>query len=154
MKLDYPFIVSKRPCESLVREAQEIFQDGRKNGSNVSSIKIKGVGKFSEAGLAVRRKFSNIAKTSRDVATEASWLSKLNCSSVELQKLQENLWNWSPTSVILRVGKKSIDVTSFADLTEERYIDSFVIDISIVKYCQEARAKGKDNSLYFRTEDL
>ena len=33
-----------------------------------------------------------------------------------------------------------------------RYIDSFVLDISIAKFIEEARANGKDDTLYFPTE--
>ena len=47
---------------------------------------------------------------------------------------------------------KCIDVTSFADLALERYIDNFVIDISIRKYLEEAWMIGNDNTLYFPCE--
>ena len=40
-------------------------------------------------------------------------------------------------------------MTSFSDLAEEWYIDSFVIDTSIAKLIEEARAIGKDDTLCF-----
>jgi len=53
---------------------------------------------------------------------------------------------------MMRFGKKSIDLISFSDLAEERYVDSFIIDISIGKYTEEARANGNDDTSYFPTK--
>ena len=53
---------------------------------------------------------------------------------------------------VLRSDKKAIDVISFSDLCEERYIDSFVIDTCIGKYIEEAPTQGKYDTLYLPTE--
>lgn len=55
-------------------------------------------------------------------------------------------------SSILRFGKKSIDVISSSDLAEERYIKSFIIEISKGKYIEEASANGNDDTVYFHLE--
>ena len=86
------------------------------------------------------------------MSSEANWLAELKCSSAVLVRLQEALWHHPGNSLILRFGKKIIDVMSFSDLVEERYIYSFIIDISIGKYIEEARANGNNVTIYFPTE--
>lgn len=53
---------------------------------------------------------------------------------------------------ILKFGNKSIDVQSFADIAGERWIDNFVVDISIANYIQDAQEQEIDNTLYFPTK--
>jgi len=86
------------------------------------------------------------------VSSEANWLVQLKVSSADLGRLQEALWHHPGNSLIMRFGKKNIDVISFSDLAEERYVDSFIIDLSIGKYIEEARANGNNDTLYFPTE--
>ena len=88
------------------------------------------------------------------MAAEARWLSGLNCTPEELILLQEVLWNRPTSSPILRFDRKSIDVISFCDLAEERYIDSFVTDVCISKYIEESTICGKEDTMYFPTELL
>ena len=86
------------------------------------------------------------------MSSEANWLAELKCSSADLGRLQDALWHHPGNSLILRFGKKSIDVMSFSDLAEERYIGCFIIDISIGKYIEEASANGNNDTIYFPTE--
>lgn len=67
-------------------------------------------------------------------------------------RIQQALWHQSSTDIVLRFGKKAIDITSFANLALERYIKSFVIDISLGKYLEKARTNGNENTLYFPSE--
>ena len=150
--LDNPFTIDVRPCETVVDSAQTLFDKEKTNGKNPSGVNITGIGKFSEEGLNVLKQFCVIADTNRKVSSEANWLARLKCSPADVKQLQEALWHHSPSTTILRHGKKSIDVASFSDLAEERYIDSFVLDISIAKFLEEARENGKDDTLYFPTE--
>ena len=153
LTLDDPFALNERPCESVVERAEDLLSDERKEGKNPSGIDIKGMGRFSEDSLAVLRQFCTIADTNRKVSSEAHWLSQVSCSSEDLVRIQDALWHQSASSIVLRFGKKSIDVTSFSDLVEERYIDSFVLNISISKYLEEARENGQGyDTLYFPTE--
>ena len=141
-----------RPCETVVDRARTLLATEKRKGTNPSGVKITGMGQFSEEGLAFLKQFCAIADTNRKVSSEANWLAHLKCSSADVGWLQKALWHHSASTVILRHGNKSIDVTSFSDLVEERYIDSFVIDISIAKFIEEARASGKDDTLYFPSE--
>ena len=150
--LDNPFDLAVRPCQSLVDKAQTLFGSEKRKGSNPSGIKIPGMGQFSEKGFAILKKFCAIVDTNCKVSSEADWLAYQKCSSENVAWLQDILWHHSPTTAILTSGKKSIDVSSFSDLVAERYIDSFVIDISIAKFIEEARESGKDDSLYFPSE--
>ena len=155
LTLDDPFALNERPCESVVERAEDLFSDERKEGKNPSGIDIKGMGRFSEDSQAVLRQFCTIADTNRKASSEAHWLSQVSCSSEDLVRIQDALWHQSASSihVVLRFGKKSIDVTSFSDLVEERYIDSFVLNISISKYLEEARENGQGyDKLYFPTD--
>lgn len=47
---------------------------------------------------------------------------------------------------------KVIDVFFFFDFVEERYIDSFVIDVFISKYIEESYLYGYENKLYLFIE--
>lgn len=147
-----PFTLNMRPCENVVKEAEKLLDDETNKGNHPSGINMVGIGQFFEHGLSVLKQFCIIASTRHKVCSEANWLNQLRCSSPDLVRIQEALWHQPATNIILRFGKKSIDVTSFADLALERYIDSFVIDISIGKYLEEARMNGNDNTLYFPSE--
>ena len=95
-----------------------------------------------------------ITETNYKVAAGARWISGLNCKPEEPILLQEVLWNRPTSSPILRFDRKSIDVISFCDLAEKRYIDSFVTDVCISKYIEESTICGKEETMYFPTEFL
>ena len=56
------------------------------------------------------------------------------------------------TSPVLALDHKAVDVLSFSDIVGERYIDSFVIDVSISKYIEESFSQGQHFTLYLPTE--
>lgn len=147
-----PFTLKERPCESVIEKAQMLLVDQRRNGMHPSGVRICGTGQFSEDGLSILKKFCSLASTKWKVSSEANWLSQLKCSVADLVPIQDALWHHSANTPILRFRRKSIDVTSFSELTGERYIDSFVIDICIGKYLEEARENGNDYTLYFPSE--
>ena len=109
---------------------------------------INGFGQFTEEGLSTLKKFCEIFKTKRKIAAEARWLSGLGCTSRELTVLQSVLWNQPTTSSVLRFDF----IISFSDLAEERYIDSFVIDVCIGKYIEESTTQWKEDTLHLPTE--
>ena len=76
----------------------------------------------------------------------------MKCSPKDLVQLQNALWNVSASQPILEHGTKNLDSTSFSDLVEERYIDSFVIDICISKFLDKAREAGKSFTVFFPSE--
>ena len=147
-----PFLLKERPCESDIQKAQKVLHDARKAGMNPTGVDIVGKGWFSESALCILKRFCTLADTSRKVAAEANWLSKMKCSSEDLVRLQDALWHHPTNHPILKYGKKGLDSTSFSDLVEERYIDSFVIDICISKFLDDAREEGKNDTVYFPTE--
>ena len=61
--------------------------------------------------------------------------------------MQNTLWHHQANSPVMKYGKKGLDATSFSDLVEEQYIDSFVIDICISNFLNESRADVKGPSL-------
>ena len=73
-------------------------------------------------------------------------------SPKDLVQLQNALWNILASQPILEHGTKNLDSTSFSDLVEERYIDSFVIDICISKFLDKAREAGKGSTVFFPSE--
>lgn len=152
MSASDPFTLKERPCESVIEKAQTLLVDQRRNGTHPSGVRICGTGQFSEDGLSILKKFCSLASTKWKVSSEANWLSQLKCSVADLVPIQDALWHHSANTPILRFRRKSIDVTSFSELTGERYIDSFVIDICIGKYLEEARENGNDYTLYFPSE--
>ncbi len=147
-----PFNLAQRPCESVVDRAEKLLRDERRKGNHPSGIVIQSFGQFSEAGLRVIRWFCTVAETKCKVAAEARWLPMVKCKPMELTLLQDVLWNQPQTNTILRFDHKSIDVISFCDLAEERYIDGFIIDVSIGKHLEESTLLGREGTLYFPTE--
>ena len=142
----------QRPCEAVVKAAEKLLTDDSKKGNHPSGITIQGLGQFSERGLAILRKFSVISDTKHRIAAEACWLNQINCTTQQLAALQDVLWNRPTTSVVFRCDHKAIDVLSFWDIVEERYIDSFVIDVCISKYLKESYTQGREDVLYFPVE--
>ena len=146
-----PFNLAQRPCESVVTRAEELLRDEQRKVNHPSGVAIQSFGQFSEPGIRTLRWFCLVAETKCKVAAEARWLSMLKCTPGELTVLQDVLWQRPPTSTILRFESKSI-VISFRDLAEERYINSFIIDVSISKYIEESATLGREDTLYFPTE--
>jgi len=126
-----PFTLSMRPCTAVVVKAEEVLREKKCNG-----ICITGLGSFTEQGLTMLSKFCDLATVKEKVTKEASWLSKVGCSPSEMASLESVLWHKEPNYPILKVGKKVVDVMSFSDLTGERYIDNFIIDVCIGKYLE------------------
>ena len=147
-----PFSLTERPCKSDIQKAQKVLLDAKKAGMNPTGIDIEGKGQFSESALCILKRFCTLADTTRKVSAEANWLSKMKCSPEDLVRLQDALWHHPTNHPILKYGKKGLDSTSFSDLVEERYIDSFVIDICIGKFLDEARENGKNDTVYFPTQ--
>ena len=148
-----PYCLIQRPCEASVKTAEKILSDEKKTGRNPSGVRIKDIGHFSEQGLSVLNKFSVISETKRKVDSEAKWLPQITSSPGELAILQDVLWNKPSSSPVLHCNQKALDVISFSDLCEERYIDSFVVDVCIGKYIEEAAlTHGQDDTLYLPTE--
>ena len=79
-----PCDLNERPCESLVKKAQERFYSEKKDGRNPSGVKITGIGQFSGQGLTILKQFCTIADTKHKVSSEANWLVELKCSSADL----------------------------------------------------------------------
>ena len=147
-----PFCVVQRPCQAVIERAEALLTDERKKGNNPFGVVIPGLGQFSKQGLRILKKFCAISETKHKVSSEARWLSDVNCTQRELECLQTVLWNKPTGSRLLVCDHKAIDVLSFSDLTEERYVDSFGIDVSISKYIEESYLKGQEDTLYLPTD--
>lgn len=147
-----PFLLTECPCESDNQKAQKVLHNAKKASMNLTAIDIVGKGRFSESALCIRKHFCTLADTTCKVSAEANWLSKMKSSSEDLVQLQDALWHYPTNQPILKYGKKGLDSTSYSDLVEERYINSFVIDISISKFLDDARENGNNDIVYFPTE--
>ena len=82
------------------------------------------------------------------MSTEANWLLKMKCCPTDLTLLQGALWPHPVSTPIPRYEKESIDASSFTDLVEEWYIDSFTINVCISKFTDDNRNDGKDETIY------
>lgn len=147
-----PYCLVKRPCEAIVKQGEKLLSDERRKGHHPTGVRIRGIGHFSEQGLSVLKKFAFMSETRHKVISEAQWLSHVTSTPGEQAVLQDNLWNRPMSNPVLRSEKKAIDVVSFSDLCEERYIDSFVVDTCIGKYIEEARTQGNNDTLYLPTD--
>lgn len=144
--------VVKRPCQAVLERAETLLTDARQKQNNPLGVVISGLGQFPEQGLRILKKFCAISETKHKVTAESKWLAELNCTQDELKLIQRVIWNKPTANPILACDYKAIDVLSFSDLAEERYIDSFVIDVSISKYIEESYSHGHENKLYLPTE--
>lgn len=163
-----PFSLIQRPCDIVIRKAESLLNGKRGNGGVNLGVHIGGFGQFTEDGLSDLIKFIGISKTARMVAEERQWLQQFNFinNEDELEELTEALWHKPTNGIIIREGKKSIDVMSYSDIVSERHIDNFVVDISIEKYLQEVNGNDalylpselydwmKSNSTKFKTVNL
>ena len=113
---------------------------------------MDGKGQFSESALTILKRYCMITEVYRKVTSESYWLSQMKFSSGELVQLENALWHTSATSPILRCGSKGIDPTSFSDLVEERYIDSFVIDTCISKLLDDCNVVRTNITVYFPSD--
>ena len=147
-----PICVVERPCQAVLERAETLLTDARQKQNNPLDVVISGLGQFSEQGLRTLKTFCAISETKHKVTAESKWLAELNCTQEELKLIQRVLWNKPTANPILVCDYKAIDVLSFSDLAEERYIDSFVIDVSISKYIEESYSQGHENTLYLPTE--
>ena len=148
-----PFSLAKRPCTDAIETAEKFLRDERNRGNSPSGVAIHGMGHFSEQGLSIVKKISDLSDIRSKVASEARWFSLTDCNSEELTNLQSTLWNEPTSKIVLKCRDgKAIDIISFSDLCGERYIDSFVLDVCISKYVEEACKKGSNLSLHFPSE--
>lgn len=83
--------------------------------------------------------------------------------------IKDVLWNKSTGETVLRAGNKSIDVESFSNLVEERYLDNFIIDVCILRFLQDCQGSkalymppetytwlqtGNDQFVYRKTSEV
>lgn len=134
-----PFSIAERPCESDIQRAKKLLHEEQKTGKNPTGVEFEGLGQFSENAIRILTDFCKITETHHKVSAKANWLLQMKFTPRHLVQLQDVLWHHSSTRPILTHGRKGIDATSFSDLVGERYIDSFVIDICISKFLDEAR---------------
>lgn len=137
-----PFSLVEHLCESDIQNAQKIRNEEQKAPKNPTGIEIQGEGQFSENALSILKHNCTIADTHHKVSAKARWLLQVKCSPRDMVELQNTLWHHPASSPILKYGKKGLDVTSFSDLVEERYIDSFVIDICLTKFLDKSNTNG------------
>ena len=84
-----PFTLIHRPCEAIIKGAEQLLTDERTKGSNSLGITIQGLGQFSENGLSVLERFAIISEIKHRVAAEARWLSLLNCTNTPLEQANQ-----------------------------------------------------------------
>lgn len=147
-----PFTLSEHPCESDIDKAQKLLR-GEQNTSKIpTGIVIEGKGEFSETSLSILKQSCRIAATYHKVSSKRNRLLGMDCSPRHLALIQDALWHFPSTCPFLRHERKGIDPTSFADLVEERYIDSFIIDICISKILDETLVGRGNHTAYFPME--
>ena len=148
-----PYCLTQRPCESDIEKAEKMLLAARRAGKNPIGFEFQGIGLFFENDLSILKRFCKISDTFYKVSSEANWLSSMRFPPEELEAVESALWNCPSNRPVLKYGTKVLDATSFSDLVEERYIDSFVIDICISKFLDEASAShAYVNTVYFPSE--
>lgn len=135
-----PLSLHERPPERIVEEAEKALRR-KKCQQEPTGVDIANLGTFSRNGIAILKKFCEISSLKASIRTEERWLQiePDDLSVPEILAIKDVLWNKSSSETVLRAGQKSIDVASFSTLVEERYLDNFVIDITILKFLQDCQ---------------
>ena len=128
-----PLSMKERPAEGLVDEAEKAFRSYPHSHQRPTGVVIGNLGTFSRDGISVLRKFCEISSLRLSILSEERWLMENydGLSVDEISCIKEVLWNRKTSESILRAGRKSLDVSSFSTLVGERYLDNFVIDVTI-----------------------
>lgn len=137
-----PLSLSERPPEGVVDKAVKAFRlkEGEQQATGVT---ISNLGTFSRDGITIFKKFCEISSLKAQIQSEKSWLESNpdGLSVADISTIKKVLWNQSGSATVLRAGCKSIDVSSFSTLVEERYLDNFIIDVSISWFLLEGQGK-------------
>ena len=98
------------------------------------------------------RKFCEISSLRLSILSEERWLTENHdgLSVNEISCIKDVLWDRWTSESILKTGWKSLDVSSFSTLVGERYLDNFVIDVTIWHYLQDCQVHSK--ALYLPSE--
>lgn len=149
-----PLSVKERPAERLVIEAEKAFRSALHSPEQPTGVVIGNLGAFSRDGLAVLRKYCEISALRLSVRSEERWLTEYHdgLSADEISCIQDGLWNHRTSEPILRADRKSLDVASFSTLVEERYVDNFVIDVTMWYYHQDCQKQVNSSTLYLPSE--
>ena len=145
-----PLSLHERPPERIVEEAEKALRR-KKCQQEPTGVAIANLGTFSRNGIAILKKFCEISSLKGSIRTEERWLQieTDDLSVPEISAIKDILWNKSSSETVLRAGQKSIDVASFSTLVEERYLDNFVIDVTILKFLQDCQGS---KALYLPSE--
>ena len=149
-----PLSVKERPAERLVIEAEKAFRIALHSPQQPKGVVIGNLGAFSRDGLAVLRKYCEISALRLSVRSEERWLTEYHdgLSVDEISCIKEALWNHRTSESILRADRKSLDVASFSTLVEERYVDNFVIDVTMWYYHQDCQKQVNSSTVYLPSE--
>ena len=147
-----PLSIKERPAEGLISEAEKAFRSDPHSHQRPTGVVIGNLGTFSRDGVSVLRKFCEISSLRLSILSEERWLTENHdgLSVDEISCIGEVLWNRRTSESILRAGRKSLDVLSFSTLVGERYLDNFVIDVTIWHYLQDCQVHSK--ALYLPSE--
>lgn len=149
-----PLSMKERPAEGLVTEAEKAFRNDPHSQQRPTGVVIGNLGTFSRDGVSVLRKFCEISSLKLSILSEERWLTENHdgLSVNEISCIKEVLWNRRTSESILRAGRKSLDVSSFSTLVGERYLDNFVIDVTIWCYLQDCQKRVNSETLYLPSE--
>lgn len=145
-----PLSLHERPPERIVEEAAKVFRR-KKCQQEPAGVAIANLGTFSRIGIEILKKYCEISFLKASIQTEERWLQieQDDLSASKILAIKDVLWNKISSKTVLRVGQKSIDVASFSTLVEERYLDNFIIDVTILKFLQDCQGS---KALYLPSE--
>ena len=145
-----PLSLRERPPERIVKKAEKALRR-KKCQQEPTGVAIVNLGTFSRSGIAILKKFCEISSLKASIQTEERWLQGPpdGLSVPGILAIKDVLWNKSKSETVLRAGQKFIDVASFSTLIEERYLDNFVIDVTILKFLQDCQGS---KALYLPSE--
>ena len=112
------------------------------------------MGTFSRDWISILKKFCLIFSLHAVIRSEERWLANNQdgLSVAAISAIKEVLWDQGSSETVLRAACKSIDVSSFSTLVEERYVDNFVIDVTISRFLQDCQGQMGSKTLYLPSE--
>lgn len=135
-----PFHLKEIPSENDVSIAKETLIAAKKTSEYHGDIavRIPNLGTFTESGIHDIEKLRQMLRIKSSVIQEERWL-KGDSQDITLndqEAILDILHNRKPQETIIKHNGLSIDTHSLSTIACERYVDNFVIDVCLQKYCE------------------
>ena len=109
-------------------------------------------GTYHKSVIDLWRKACHASDIKHEVNTEIQWLTNLrtldNVDPGHINEVQSLLLGSRPNQVLLTLCGMSMDAIDYSTLACERYITGYCINVTCLKFLEEARKTGVNNTVF------